>query len=435
MAPLSRTIDPAPRKYPASVRLKARSARGRACAPAMQDAAGVETWLLEDAGRIDSLMALFEAFVWQLVAAGLPLDRASLHVGTLHPQLYGFAWNWNIADGLCDEIQVGEDVLRDEAFLRSPLAEVFRTGGLLRLDPADPATAERFTLVDDLRALGITDYLALPLGGSGYHNVATIATRTEGGFSPDAYRLLQRLLRLLALHVERHIALCIAANVLDTYLGAEAGRQVFEGTIRRGEGQRIEAVIWMSDLRGFTDLSDRLDAKDMLSVLNAYFSAMAGTVVDHGGEVLKFIGDGLLAVFPLDRAYPEGSAAQAAVAAAQAAGAAVAGIDRAPPPELESVAGWRPLRSGIGLHIGEVFFGNMGAPERLDFTVIGKAVNAASRVEGLTKPLGRPILMTAAVARALDDPPESLGFHVLRGVAEPVELFTPHDRTEIGPGS
>lgn len=427
MATPPRTIDPSPRRYPAAVRLKARSARGRACAPAVQDAAGIEAWLLEDAGRIDGLMALFEEFVWRLVAMGLPLDRASLHVGTLHPQLYGFAWNWNIADGLCDEVQVGEGAQRSDAFLRSPLAEVFRTGEPLRLDPADPAAAERFAVVADLRELGITDYLALPLGGSGYHNVATVATRAEGGFSADACAQLRRLLRLLALHVERHIALRIAANVLDTYLGAEAGRQVLDGTIRRGEGRRIEAVIWMSDLRGFTDLADRLGAQDMLSVLDAYFAAMAGTVLDHGGEVLKFMGDGLLAVFPLDGAYPEGSAAEAAVAAARAAGAAVAGIDRAPPPELEGVEGWRPLRSGIGLHIGEVFFGNVGAPERLDFTVIGRAVNAASRVEGLTKPLGRPILMTAAVAGALADPPESLGFHTLRGVARPVELFAPRD--------
>ncbi|MGF1641006.1 MAG: adenylate/guanylate cyclase domain-containing protein [Rhodospirillales bacterium] len=418
-------MDPSPRTYPPTVTLRARSARGQSLAPFAQTPEEVESWLLQGAAGTDDLLALFEEFVWRLVAIGLPLDRASLHVGTLHPQLLGFAWNWNIADGLCDEVQVAAEALQNDAFLRSPLAVVFRTGEPLRIDPALAEAAERFSLVPDLRALGITEYVALPLGGRGYHNVTTVATRRAGGFAPEQFHTIECLLRLLSLHVERHIALRIAANVLRTYLGADAGRQVLEGTIRRGEGRRIAAVIWASDLRGFTDLSDRLDPPAMLAVLNAYFAAMVGTVQENGGEVLKFMGDGLLAVFPLDRTYGGRSAPEMAVTAALAAQEAVADLCRIPPPEIAGLDGWRPLRSGIGLHEGEVFFGNIGAPERLDFTVIGQAVNTASRVEGLTKVLGRPILMTAAVARGLADPPENLGLHVLRGLAEPVEIFAP----------
>ncbi|MET0444801.1 MAG: adenylate/guanylate cyclase domain-containing protein [Pseudorhodoplanes sp.] len=361
-------------------------------------------------------------FVWRLVAAGLPLDRASLHVGTLHPQLVGFAWNWNIADGIVDEVKVAEANLATDSFKRSPLAVVFDTGKPVIINPAE-ADADRFGLTADLRELGITQYLALPMGGAGYHNVGTVATRQRGGFTAQQRDTLERLLRLLALHVERHIAMRIAGNVLDTYLGKLAGGRVLEGTIRRGSGTRISAVIWASDLRGFTDLSDRLDPADMLAVLNAYFEALTASVIAHGGEVLKFMGDGLLAVFPHEGHYEQRNAAEAAVGAAIAAEACVAALNRNPPPELAAITGWQPLRSGIALHEGEVFFGNMGAPERLDFTVIGRAVNGASRVESMTKQLGRSILLTAPVAHHLATRPESLGHHNLRGMAEPIEIF------------
>ena len=415
-------IDPAPRTYPPAVWLRRRSARGRSAAPERQTMAQIETWLLEEAVRIGDLLDLFEAFVWRMLAAGFPLDRASLITGTLHPQLAGFAWNWNIDDGLVDEVKIGEANLATESFTRSPLPIVIKTGKPVVIDPADPAS-DRFGLTADLRKLGITQYLALPMGGAGYHNVATIATRQPGGFTQQQRDMLDRVLRLLALHIERHIAMRIASNVLDTYLGTLAGGRVLEGSIRRGAGSHIAAVVWSSDLRGFTDLSDRLDPSDMLTVLNAYFEAMTGSVIAHRGEVLKYMGDGLLAVFPHEVDYAEDNAAEAAVAAALAAKTAVARLNDAPPKELAAIEGWRPLRSGIGLHEGDVFFGNIGAPERLDFTVIGRAVNGASRVEGMTKHLGHSVVLTAPVAARLAQRPKSLGHHALRGMAEPIEIF------------
>ena len=425
-------LNPAPRHYPDAVTLLRRSARGRDSVPNGQTISQVETWLLEEAVRTPDLIPLFEAFVWRMVSAGIPLDRASLHAGTLHPQLYGFAWNWNIADGLFDEVKVAEAVLTSDSYRASPLALVLETGKAVSFDPADPSAAARFTLTADLRQLGITHYLALPLGGAGYHNVATVATRQPGGFSVEQRSALDYLLRLLALHVERHIAIRISGNVLDTYLGGLAGARVLEGSIKRGSGTRIAAVVWASDLRGFTDLSDRLGSTDLLSVLNAYFEAMAGAVIEHGGDVLKFIGDGLLAVFPLAGDYPEGNAAEAAVSAALSANAAIHKLNRSPSGELAAIEGWNPLRSGIALHEGDVFFGNIGAPERLDFTVIGTAVNTASRVESMSKQLGHSILVTDTVARHLDRPVKSLGFHALRGVAEPVEIFSLDDLPPTG---
>ncbi|QQS12776.1 MAG: adenylate/guanylate cyclase domain-containing protein [Rhodospirillales bacterium] len=416
-----------PRKYPPAVTLIRRSTAGPASAPERCDSDAIEAWLLGPAAREDDLLALFESLMWRLVAAGLALDRASLHVGTLHPQVFGFAWNWNRADGGCDEVRVGEAALASDAYRRNPLFGVIENGLAFRARTDDPPVAARYPLMAELATQGITEYVAEPLGagGAAYHNAATIATRRAGGFTDAEVAAIRRLFRVFALHVERHIALRIAGNVLDTYLGAAAGRKVLAGAIRRGSGESIRAVVWASDLRGFTDLADRLSPPDMIAVLNAYFERMAGAVIARDGEVLKFIGDGLLAVFPLGPDGDVAGPAAAALAAAEDALAAVERLNADPPAALAAVDGWAPLRSGIALHEGEVFFGNVGAPGRLDFTVIGRAVNTASRVEALSKTLGRPILLTAAVARHIDRPMDHLGEHALRGVSGPIAILSP----------
>ncbi len=381
----------------------------------------VESWLLSDALGEEDVLPFFEQFCWRLVAAGLPLDRASLHVGTLHPQLYGFGWNWNRVDGICDEVRVAEAALANDSYRRNPLFQVIEHGEAFRGRTGD--AAQRYPLMAELARQGYVDYAAIPLrAGGAYHNAATVATKRADGFSDAQFRDLTRMLRLAALHVERHIALRIAGNVLDTYLGAAAGGRVLRGSIKRGAGEPIRAILWASDLRGFTDLADRLDGPDMIALLNGYFECLAGAVLAHDGEVLKFIGDGLLGVFPYSAFADERAAAAAALAAAEGA---LQAIDRlnADPQVLAHVAGWRPLRTGIALHDGEVFFGNVGAPERLDFTVIGRAVNAASRVEALSKSLGRAILVTEPVARLLDRPLEPLGQHELRGLAAPISIY------------
>ena len=419
-------LDPAPRSYTASVTLLRRSDRGPSVAPAQTTIDEIESWLLADAMRADDLLELFEALAWRLVAAGAPLDRASLHVGTLHPQVFGFAWNWERADGLCDEVKVSEATLKTDAYRRNPLFRVIEYGEVFRGDTADPDTVKQYPLMAELARRGITEYVVMPLrAGGAYHNAASIATKRAGGFTAADRASLSRILGLFALHVERHIVSRIAGNVLDTYLGEAAGRQVLRGSIKRGAGEAIRAIIWASDLRGFTDLSDRLAGGDIVALINAYFERLAGAVMAEGGEVLKFIGDGLLAVFPFASFDSERAAAEASLAAAQRALRAVEDLNRTAPPELAKIEGWRPLRTGIALHEGEVFFGNVGAPERLDFTVIGTAVNTASRVETLTKTLGRPILITEPVARRLGSPLDDLGAHALRGLATPLAIFSP----------
>ncbi|MCA8909202.1 MAG: adenylate/guanylate cyclase domain-containing protein [Rhodospirillaceae bacterium] len=420
-------LDPAPRTYPPAVTLMRRI--GADDVPAAEPATvdEIERWLLTGALLESDLLVLFATLVGRLVAAGLPLDRMSLHAGTLHPEIYCFTWQWMRADGLTDEARVDEASLQTPAYRRSALYRVIELGETVRARTDDAAARATFPLLADLAAQGIVEYVALPLGGAGqYHNAATVATAHPAGFSDAEFVALRRLLMVFALHVERHIVLRIASNVADTYLGRAAGGRVLAGSIKRGSGQAIRAVIWMSDLRGFTGLTDRLAGPAVTMVLNAYFEALAGAVLAHGGEVLKFIGDGVLAAFPIAAGEGgEARAAAAALAAARRALADLATLNATPPEDLAAIDGWRPLATGIALHLGEVFFGNVGAPDRLDFTVIGRAVNEAARVEALCKELGRPVLITAPVADLLDAPLDHLGEHPLRGVAAPVSIYGP----------
>lgn len=416
--------DSTPPQFPPSVTLVRRGEFVQPL-PLEMTLSDVENWLLQDAIAETDLLELFQAFIWRLRAARLPLHRASLHVGTLHPQCYGYAWNWNIADRFCNEVKVDEAVLATDTYRRSPLFRVLEYGELYQTRTDDADAVADSPLLTELSQIGITEYIAVPLhAGADYHNAATIATKQPDGFHTAQLEQLHYLLKLLALHVERHIALRISRNVMDTYLGAAAGEQVLHGTIKRGSGAPINAIIWVSDLRGFTDLADRLSGKNMIAVLNAYFDRLAGAVLAHQGDVLKYIGDGLLAVFPFTNFADQKAAAAAAFAAAEDALEALAALN-AGDGMLSEIDDWRPLRSGIALHRGDVFFGNVGAPERLDFTVIGRAVNVASRIEGLSKALHRPLLISQPVAELLDADLEDLGTHALRGVATPLPLYAP----------
>ncbi len=422
-----RYLDPAPRSYTSGVLLRRRGEMN-ADAAARLGKPDLETWLLNDAADEDDLLALFQAFAWRMVAAGLPVQRVGLSIGTLHPQLVGYSWNWNSDDGFCDELEVEERVLASDAYRLNPIFQVIDRGEPFRARTDVTDSANQSPLMKELAGQGIVEYAALPLpAGSNVHNAVTIATKQPGGFTDAQFLAINHYLRLLALHVQKHIALRISQNIVTTYLGSAAGGQVLHGSIKRGSGQPIDAIIWASDMRGFTDLAARLTERDMIAVLDAYFDRLAGSVMAEGGEVLKFIGDGLLAVFPFSRFSRERDAATAAITAAQDAMRVLDDLNE-DEGQLSDIEGWRPLRTGIALHRGEVFFGNVGAPERLDFTVIGRAVNAVSRVEGLCKSLGRPILITKPVADLIDMPLDDLGEHELRGFAEPLAIFAPRVR-------
>lgn len=416
-------IDPTPRSYAPAVTLLRRSEIDPATVGA-QTPDSIQRWLLSEAIDHVDLLELFQNFALRLLAAGLGVERASLHIGTLHPQLFGYAWVWERSDAFCDEIQVSEAALLSDGYRRNPLFRVVEHGERIRTRLDDRDALAGSSLMRELAEKGMTEYAALPLNAGGtHHNASTVATAREGGFTTDQFAAIEWLMPLFALHVGRHIAERISRNIATTYLGDQAGSQVLDGSIKRGSGTGIDAVIWVSDLRGFTELADRVSETDLTLILNLYFDRLAGAVVAHGGDILKFIGDGLLAVFPFSDFESESAAAEAAIDAAYAAldGLRVLNAD---PEALPEVTGWRPLRTGIALHRGLVFFGNVGAPERLDFTVIGRAVNEASRVEGLCKSTGHDLLITSGVATLSTHRLREVGSHILRGVKDPMTLYT-----------
>ena len=411
--------DPAPRNYAPGVRLVQRRIPD-VDLQAQISPADVEHWLLGAASKTASAHVLVEGFACRLAQAGLGVGRMSLNVGTLHPQVYGYAWNWSVVDGICDEIQIAEETLFSDAYRYNPICRVIEFGEVVRVALTSETAEARSPLMEELAAAGFSEYVAIPLSASGdKYNAITLATQQPGGFSQAQNDALKRLLDIFALHIERHIASRIAENISYTYLGREAGERVVSGTIKRGSGVTIRAVVWSSDMRDFSRLSERRDSRAVADMLNSYFSVLAEAVIRHGGDVLKFVGDGMLAVFPLtDFASPK-LAAEAAAAAAREAVQDLEALNR----EMAQTEDWRPLKTGIGLHLGEVFFGNIGATKRLDFTVIGEAVNIASRVEGLCKPLERNVLMSSPVADLLGDGAEAMGAQSLKGMQKAEQIF------------
>src|SRR6266542_619779 len=288
-----------------------------------------------------------------------------------------------------------------------------------RIDIADAVLD--FPILHDLKAQGATDYLALPVASAhGWRNyMVTYVTDRPGGFTESEVADLTGASQRLPVLVDMHNQRAISRNVLNAYLGAKTGPRVLAGQIRRGTGEEISAVLWSSDLRGFTARSDRLPGDRMIALLNALFDAQARAIHDHGGEILKFIGDGLLAIFPIN----SGGAADAARHAIDAADEAISAVRRLG--DDPAMAGEPPLNIVVALHAGTVIYGNIGAADRLDFTVIGPAVNLVSRVEAVAKALELPIVVSDEFARAYGQALRSLGTHQLRGLATPHELFAP----------
>ena len=416
-------IDPWPRKYAPGVQLLHRRTFELNQQESL-DIEEVERWLLGAASKTVSAHALVEAFACRLARAGLGVARMILNVGTVHPQAYGYAWHWNTLDGICDEIQISEDTLLSDQYRQNPICRVIEFGEEVRVQLQQKSADSQSPLMAELAEAGFSEYIAIPLSASGEkHNAVTLATLQDGGFTQPQLASLSRLLDIFALQVERHIVSRIAQNISYTYLGRMAGERVIKGTIKRGTGLSIRAIVWSSDMRDFSSLSEQQDNRVVVDVLNGYFSVLADAVIRNGGDVLKFVGDGMLAVFPLEEfSSPEG----AALAAAKAAREAVEDLETLNQ-EMWQQAQWRTLQTGIGLHLGEVFFGNIGAAKRLDFTVTGEAVNIANRIEGLCRPLKRDILLSTPVAALLGEGAESLGVQALKGVQKTEEVFSLFD--------
>ena len=353
-------------------------------------------------------------FCRRMLAAGLSLYRVAVFVRTLHPNVVGRGFIWQDDRDAVEIIEYPYSQLESEQYQRSPVRIVFNQHAEVRRRLADPACPRDFRILDDIAQEGATDFLALPLKFlNGEVHAATFATRRPGGFSPADLPALRRMLPPFTRVAEIYANMRKAQTILDAYLGPNAGAKVLAGQIKRGDAQDIDAVIWFCDLRDSTKLADSMGRHEFLRLLNEYFECVLGPVLERQGEVLRFIGDAALAIFPVER--------DPRVACAKAVDAAREALSR-----LEKLNGTRhpPLRCGIGLHLGELTYGNVGTPSRIEFTVVGAAANEAARIEGLCKRLEVDLLVSGEVARTLPLAWRPLGSHTLSGVGDKMELFT-----------
>jgi adenylate cyclase len=376
-------------------------------------------WILRDGRKLETLSELFDQFCWRLVGSRVPIWRASLHGFRLHPQMRGLGLRWWHDEAIIEEFAVKHGAETDGEFAISPIRPTIIDGVTRRYAPGDPGWQE-LPLLRRLADLGVTDYLAIPVGRFNTRSIAvTFSTLTLGGYANEQIDILQSTAPALGAVVEAHFLRRVTDDLLQTYLGREAGRRVISGEIMRGQGAGVRAIVMATDLREFTRISDILPPGDIIELLDDYFECVCSAVHARGGEVLKFIGDGVLAIFPTQ----DDNQAEAALRAVAAAQDTLAQLH-----ELNRMRAWaeRPvLKAGIGLHLGDVIFGNVGAQDRLDFTVIGPDVNLAFRLESLTKQLKIPIVTSRAFAQTAPAQFTSLGQQQVRGLAASVEVFTP----------
>jgi adenylate cyclase len=393
------------------------------CQPELRPTAdhidAIAEWLVGPARGLTTGAAAFDEFSWRMLAAGLPLLRVTMDGGTLHPLYLGAALIWWRTTGQTQLRMITHDVRESVAY--NPISRVREGGEILRrrLDAA-PDSFD-FPVLHELLAAGATDYLALPVASAfGSNHAVTFVSDRVGGFTDDEVADMSRVAQRLPVVMDMHSLRAIANNLLTAYLGPMTGPHVLAGHIRRGQSDTITAVLWSSDLRGFSALSDRLPGQRMIEILDALFDAQAKSINAQGGEILKFIGDGLLAIFPIIDAGLAGVAARRALEAANDTLEAMRRLTDSP-----VLKGEPPLKIVIALHVGQVLYGNIGAADRLDFTVIGPAVNLVSRIEAVAKSLNLPIVVSDDFAHAYGRALTSLGYHQLRGLATPHELFAP----------
>lgn len=376
-------------------------------------------WLLTGGKEYPDTRSLFRDFCTLLVCRGIPLYRATCFIRTLHPQATGNSIVWRRNQAEPTEITLLRGIEETPAFRNSPLPIIFEGASAIRRRLDIPDFKADFTILDDLKNEGATDYVAMPLRFSdGTINFITWATDQPGGFATEDLAQLWEILPVLALRLEVLQRQKLSRLLLEIYLGKDAGHRVLNGQIVRGQGQAIDAVVWYADLRGFTAMTDALPSDEIIPMLNAFFECMTQPIDERGGEVLKFMGDGMLAIFPYDDDNLD-TVCGSALKAAREVALLISDLN-----QRRMAKGMRRLDYGIALHIGKVHYGNIGAPDRLDFTVIGPAVNLTSRIQGLAKRLHTQVVTSAAFAAHSGGDLKSAGWHPIRGLTEPVEIFT-----------
>jgi adenylate cyclase len=387
----------------------------------------VVQWLVHGARNAPLSHEVLTELCQRLVAAGLPLWRVMVFVRTLHPEIVGRRFVWHPETGT--EVTDGSfELLERRSFIESPMMHVAKTGESFRRRLADPDCVMDYGILHELRAEGVTDYFVAPLHfSSGDIHFSSWSTRQPGGFTDAEIEAIEAIIPPLARIGEIRAWYRVASNLLTTYIGKNAGERVLAGHIRRGDTEAIHAAIWLSDMRGFTMLADTLPPQDLVDLLNRYFDCQVPAIEQHGGEVLKFMGDGLLAIFPIGAEGDFPAICASALAAGRAARDNIAALDAAEDGPA--------MRFGLALHLGDVLFGNIGSGNRLDFTAIGPAVNLAARLEKLAGRLGRTILASEDfVDYCGDDALQPLGRFAVAGFAAEQMVFGLADEGLAGEG-
>ena len=381
--------------------------------------APVAAWLAITGRSITKPEVLLTGLSEQLNAAHARIDRMSISVVTLHPQLR--AWNcaWRRGEG-AQVITRSHGVQNTEGYIGSPFQFVLRQHRVFRRRLEALHEEHDHSFLHEMRAAGMTDYVALPMVfGTGAINVLSVATSSRQGFDDDDLDRLDALANLLAPLLEIIEARRMALGLLDAFVGPRISARILEGQVKRGDGDRIEAAFWYSDLRGFTALSESLPAPQLLQLLNDYFENCAAAAAARGGEILQFIGDAILIVFEIRRPQDEQKVCEDALDAAVDAFDSIAVVNH-----RRRHAGMPEIEFGLWLHLGTVTHANVGAPDRLAFNVVGPAVNKTARMQSLTKEAGVPLLLSEEFAARVRRPLRSLGRFDLRGIAEAQEVFT-----------
>ena len=396
----------------------------------MDDAqfAALAAWIAEAGLAGETETDMVTGFCTRAIGLGLPLARASVFIDTLHPIYEGRLFSWHAAAGETKLSEYGSSSRGEasERWQRSPFYRLVQSGEPSLRRRMNAESEAEFPVFADMIAAGMTDYVAIVnrfaaegIIGEMDCVYSSWATAVPQGFRDADVADLQRLMPLLALAVKSASLARIARTLVETYLGRDAGRRVLSGRIARGVADRIETVLWFSDLRGYTRITDTASPEEIIPLLNDYAEAIVSAIHAEGGEVLKLMGDGTLAIFA---AEDREEACRAALAAARGARRSVAELNQ------RRLAASLPITDMyLGLHLGEVFYGNVGSKERLDFTVVGPAVNEASRIAGLCRSVERPVLLSAAFAAAAGEARSrlvSVGRYALRGVGRAQELYT-----------
>ncbi len=396
----------------------------------------LHVWVVREGLRGADAATIFDGLCQRFVSAGVPLWRAFVGMPTLHPQWGGYSYTWRRDLNAIEPAQFGRGHEYEMILLRSPFGQLIRQVERagpegdpwrhLRWRLAGPEARLDFPILKDLAAAGASDYFAqvVGFGPNGDPSYGTgigfsFATDLPGGFRDDDLVLLRAVLPALSLAMMTHGGHMIASGLLKAYLGGDAGRRVHAGAVERGSVESVRAVLWYADIRGFTAIADTTPGLIVIELINAIFETLTASLRPRGGQVLKFLGDGMLATFPFMDATRDETCGQALDAAAEA----MDGLDRLN--DARQGAGKPIAAVDLALHLGEVLYGNVGAVDRLDFTVIGPAVNEVARIETLCEPLGRRVLISAELAAVVCDRRrlEPLGHHTLRGVRDPREIY------------